>query len=376
MENKRGENSLRLGDRELKKLSSMLESGTPSGARQREHVRWSFCQTSTWLTIDHPGGSRQTLVVATRNLSRRGIGLLHSSYMYPGTRAEVTFVSGDGTPIRVTGEITRCVHVSGRVHEIGVRFDDEISIRDVLGLDPMLEAYSLEQVEPGSLHGRVLIVAGSEFEQQLIVKMLEQTSLDLQIAHDIERSCEKARDGCDLVVCDSVIISGEDGVDLVAALRSSGYDAPVIVIGSGSCSATRDDLRMVGANGYLGKPLNASRMLQAVGEFLIADGDGGPLYSNLGADNPMSELIGAFMRELPGLTLQVEKAMRDDNLDMALGACRTLGGSGSPLGFGELTDLALRAERALTESGSLRGGGSDLRALLIACRRVKHRPAG
>lgn len=376
MLNERGENSLRLGERELKKLASILDESSTSDSKKREHVRWDFCEINAGLTVDHPGGSRQTLVIATRNLSRRGIGVLHSSYMYPGTRSEITFASGDGEPLRVTGEVTRCQHVSGRVHEIGIRFDEEISIRDVLGLDPMLEAYSLEQVEPGSLHGRVLIVAGSEFEQTMIIKMLEATQLDIQVAQEIERSCEKAKDGCDLVVCDSVLASGEAGVDLVAALRSGGYDAPVIVIGTGSSASNRDDLRMVGANGFMSKPLDTKRVLQAVGEFLIADGDGGPIYSSLSAGDAMLELVGAFLRELPGLALNIEKAMRADDLESALSSCRTLSGSGSPLGFEEISELAIRAERALTDSNSLRGGGSDLRALLIACRRVKHRPTG
>lgn len=376
MHHERQENSLRLGERELKKLNGMLNHGAGEGAMKREHVRRDFCATRVGLTVDHPGGSRQTLIVATRNLSRRGIGILHSAYMYPGIPAEITFETGSGATLRVLGTVVRCGHISGRVHEVGVRFEEEISIRDVLGLDPMLEAYSLERVDPGSLHGRVLIVAGSEFEQQMIVKMLEDTALDIQVAQGIERACEKARDACDLIVCDEVIEGGELGSDLVAALRSSGFDAPVIVIGAGGGRMTRDDLRMAGASGFLSKPLSMKRMLQAVGEFLIADGDGGPIYSTLAQDDPMQELCGALLRELPRLALQIERAMRENEIDGALQACRTLSGSGESLGFGELTHLAARAERTLSESGSMRAGGSDLRALLIACRRVKHRPAG
>ncbi len=376
MPNQRRENSLRLGERELKKLAGMLEDGSTHNSKQREHVRWRFCEVHAGLVVDHPGGTRQTLVVATRNLSRRGIGLLHSAYMYPGTKAEVIFAAGDGEPVRVTGHITRCAHVTGRVHEIGVCFDEEISIRDVLGLDPMREAYSLEQVDPAALHGRVLVVMGSEFEQRMIVKMLEETNLDLRVAGDLGAVCEKAREGCDLILCDTTLQSGESGVDLLAELRSSGCDAPVIIVGVGADPSALDDLRMAGANGYLGKPLQASRVLQAVGEFLIADGDGGPIFSDLKSDDPMWDLVQAFMRELPGLALTIERAMRENDLASALGACRTLSGSGAPLGLDELSKLASRAEQSLTESGTLRGGGSDLRALLITCRRVKHRPTG
>jgi CheY-like chemotaxis protein len=362
--------------RELRKLADILDERGSLGAQKREHVRWSFCKTNVALTVDHPGGSRHALVVATRNLSRRGMSILHSAYVYENTRCEISFSSDDGEPLRVIGHVMRCNHVSGRVHEVGVQFAEEISIRDVLGLDPMLEAYSLESVDPAALHGSVLLVAGSEIEQRILVKMLESTSLDIKVANGTEDACEKAGRGCDLVLCDGMLRTGESGVDLVAALRDSGFDAPVVVIGTTADAAARDDLRMVGANGFLSKPLGTRRVLQALGEFLIADGDGGPIYTSLQGGDPLRELVDAFLRELPRLSQEIEKAMLGNDMEMALSLCRTLSGSGEPLGFAELTGLALRAEKSITETGTVRGGGADLRSLMIASRRVKHRPAG
>jgi len=378
------ENSLRLGARELNKLVSDLDQknaqeGSKQGAN-REHVRRGFCEPHAELIVDHPGGSRQALIVATRDLSRRGIGVLHSSFVYEGTRCEVSFRTGDGEPVRVHGRVTRCALLTGRVHEIGIQFDEEISIRDVLGLDPMREAYSLERIDPGALHGSVLVVAGSELEQRLIIKMLEETSLHIGVADGIERACEKAVGQSDMVLCDAAVGASETGVDLVTALRAAGYDAPIVVIGSGSGagsgpgSKSLDELRMAGASGYLSKPLTAGKLFQAIGEFLIADGDGGPMFSSLQNDDPMYDLVAAFLRELPRISLEIEAAMRGNDAEAALSACRALSGSGEPLGFKDLGDLAVRAEASVSATGSVRGGGSDLRALLIACRRVKNRP--
>lgn len=369
----RTENTLRLGERELGKLLNLMDAQAGQPSVKREHVRWAFRKTSVGLTLEQPGGSRQTVIVATRNLSKRGMSVLHSAYVYTGTKCEVSFEVAGREAVRIPGTVRRCEHVGGRAHEVGIQFDEEVSMRDLLGLDPMLEAYSLEHVDPQALHGTVLIAAGSELEQKLLLRMLEETNLTLQVGESIEQTLERAKKGADLVLCDAHLMSAESGCELVAELRASGFDAPVVVAGSGS-PGERDEVRMAGASGYLSKPFNEQRVRQALAEFLLSDSDGGPIYSSLDAEDPMNELISTFLRELPRLALALETSMRENDAAGALKACRVLSGTGRSLGFGELSDLAIRAESALGGDGGVRAGGADLRALLIACRRVKHRP--
>lgn len=370
------ENTLRLGQRELLKLVQAMDDGSDAQTSSREHVRWEFAKTRVELTVNQPGGSRQTMIVATRNLSRRGIGVLHSAYVYPKSVCEICFTLDDGERISVAGEVMRCTHVDGRVHDVGIRLQSEISTRDVLGLDPMLEAYSLEHVEPGSLHGTVLLMAGSELEQQILVRALEETNLTILVAEDEESAIQKIERGVDLMLCDSFLTDGSSGVDLVAELRGSGFDSPVIVMGSADAGQERDDIRMSGANGFLSKPVSAKRVLQALAEFLLGGGDGSPMYTSLSRSDPAMELMETFLRELPRLALELENSMKDNDLNQALRVCRVLQGTGEPLGFAELSELGARAERALTKSANARAGCAELRTLMIACRRVKYRKTG
>ncbi|WP_348234565.1 hypothetical protein, partial [Salmonella enterica] len=56
------------------------EQGTKS--RKRVHARWPFRKLNLQLDIQHPGGTATSLRVASRNLSRSGIGLLHSAFVH------------------------------------------------------------------------------------------------------------------------------------------------------------------------------------------------------------------------------------------------------------------------------------------------------
>lgn len=74
----------------------------------------------------HLGGPRTRVLAPGRDLSASGLGLFHSSYLHPGTQAGATLKTTDGEAFRVTGRVTRCTHVRGPVHEVGIILDAEI----------------------------------------------------------------------------------------------------------------------------------------------------------------------------------------------------------------------------------------------------------
>ncbi len=68
-------------------------------------------------------------MVAPRNLSRTGVSLLHGKLIYPGTRCVVGLHSMDGQRVPIHGNIIWCRFVTGRVHEHGVKFTDQLDLK-------------------------------------------------------------------------------------------------------------------------------------------------------------------------------------------------------------------------------------------------------
>ena len=68
----------------------------------------------------------QTHTVPPVDLSPNGMAFLHCSFLYPGSTIAATLRTRDGEQMSVTGKVMRCEHVSGRVHEVGVKLDHAI----------------------------------------------------------------------------------------------------------------------------------------------------------------------------------------------------------------------------------------------------------
>lgn len=367
-------NTLRLNQRELHKLLENYEQNeSGSQVPDREFVRWSYRVESVNLVIEHSSGNRVTLPVATRNISRGGISILHSAFMHPGTQCEILLKVPGGTTQTVPGTVRRCGHVSGRVHEIGIQFKQQISTKDLLGLDPLNEAYSLERVDPARLHGSVLLVTDSEMDRELYMTYLEDTNLDVSAADTIDVAVARVQKNADIVLAD-YYINDNTAPDLINALTEAGCDVPVVVLTSDKSEQALDAIRDSNAMGILTKPATKDRVLQSLAEFLHADGDGGPLYSTLTNEDPEYPLLNRFLSEISRIALNLEKASRDNEDTTCLKITRALSGTASPLGFPEVSDLALAAETQLAKGG-LKAAQHEIRALIVACRRIKSRPA-
>ncbi len=367
-------NTLRLGIRELHALLDKIERERPLSKNAcREFVRWEFRIVRADLTIEHTSGSKVTLPVATRNISRGGISILHSSFIYPGSVCNITAEFEGGNKLEINGTVKRCDHLGGKVHEIGIEFDKEVSTKELLGLDPMQEAYSLECIDPTGLHGTVLLITSSDLDQQLLIRLLEETSLSISVADTPETAVQRAKKGCELILTEFAI-EGHSASDILASLRGEGIDSPVLVMTSDTSQNVRDEMRMAGASGLITKPFTRERLLQALAEFLLADGDTGPLYSTLPTEDPAYEILSKFLSDLSRMILTLERSLQDSDYDNCLNICRSLACSAAPLGFESIGQLAVQTECALMQGTAVRDAAADIRQLIIACRRIKAKP--
>jgi CheY-like chemotaxis protein len=370
-------NTLRINSRQLDALVDKIDANSDSTVHpNREYVRWKFRKVTVVLTLESGGGNKKSLPVVTRNISSGGMSILHSAYVYPDSRCYVSFNSNDNEIVTMPGKVVRCGHIGGKVHEVGVQFDEQIGTRELLGLDPMEEAYSLERVNPELLGGTVLIVTGSEMDREILTQFLQETQMTIRVAATMDEAIERAKKGCDLIFADHTF--GEHTVvQLISGCREEGIDVPILVMTSDESAATRDTLRMAGASGYFSKPIDQQRLYQAIAEFLLNDGSGGagPLYTSLTSTDSAYSLLGNFYSNMPKLVVGLERAMRDGEYSVCCEICRTLAGTATPLGFEPVGDLALAADRALSKGSKVSDAALDIRSLLIACRRIRVTPA-
>lgn len=79
------------------------------------------------LHIESTLGNRSCPVLM-RNLSASGCAFVHVVFVYPKSKCRIELRTIDGERVLATGVVMRCTHVSGRLHESGVRFDQPIDV--------------------------------------------------------------------------------------------------------------------------------------------------------------------------------------------------------------------------------------------------------
>src|ERR1019366_10324054 len=109
------------------------------------------------------------------------MAFLHGGFLYIGTECWIVLPRLDGKGgIRVASTVVRCRHVSGRAHEVAVRFGEPIPVNDFVGHQQAEGAKSPD--EPLKLCGRVLYIADSVSDQALMKFQLDELGLQMRAA--------------------------------------------------------------------------------------------------------------------------------------------------------------------------------------------------
>ncbi len=77
---------------------------------------------------ERPG--KRTYSLIPRNISRTGMALLHGKFVYDGTICVLGLQALDGQVIPVRGKVVGCRLIRGRIHELGIRFDEPVEVSD------------------------------------------------------------------------------------------------------------------------------------------------------------------------------------------------------------------------------------------------------
>lgn len=369
--------TLRLSPMEVERVKRELEAESAGAAStKRVFQRWALDVRSVRMEVQHPGGASTNLNYVPRNLSREGIGVLHSSFVYAGTRCTVFLPHPTRGEVPVVGTVVRCRHFRGKVHELGVKFDQPIDVREFVGADDAEGCFTLENVAPESLAGGVLLVEPGAMDRALIRQHLKDTNVTVTSVESAAEALKRAAEGYDLVVAALKLPDG-DGLRLLEDLRNAGLLAPYLLLcGPDTTDADRERIRGAHPDGVLAKPVAAKAMLAAVGEFLIVrgkdlGGSGAAVYSTLSSRDPLAMHVPEYVHNLRVLGDQLSKAL--SALDA--GECRRIAaqiqGSAPTFGFGATAEAAGQALSALQATSSLGESSAAFRRLIAACRRVQ-----
>jgi CheY-like chemotaxis protein len=320
------------------------------------------------LRLDHPGGTATSLKVACRNISCGGIGLLHRSFIHPGTRAHVRLPHNRKGFIDVSAVIVRCLHRAGVVHEIGLAFDKPINMQEVVDADPFQECFSVEHVNPEELTGNILYIEDSAMDARLLKHFTRMTKLSVAIATNSADAIAAASKGVKAILLDFHLPDG-DAPALVTQLRAADVQAPIIAVTGDSSRATKERLQASGINAFLAKPLTEERVLRAIAEFLLSE-RWAAADSKSDIDTESREVMKkAFVEELHQIKDALVKSIGDNASMDVYAIIGRLGSSAKPLGFADIGAKADVATGSLSKTMACAASKKELDDFLAVCDR-------
>ncbi len=367
-------NTVNLSDRDLHKVLDAVDAAaTPGHQRNREFIRWPFRRSSVRIDFHSLGDSGQhtSLSVACRNLSRGGASVLHSSYIHVGVGCTLHLPVDEltGATLHVSARVARCVHVSGTMHEVGIAFDDTIDVRQFIERDPFEDSFSIERVDEASLAGTVVYIDDSAMDHKLVRHFLRGTQVRLRPANSIEEGHSLINEGCDLVLT-AYRIGDDTGLNLANTVRAQGVHVPVILATDESGPDLRRAIQASPVAAVLSKPLDQSRVLRALAEYLREAQSAGVVRSTLPADHPNFPLVETFAEDLKQQTTRLREYVQSDDTAGARSVCLQVSVSAPPVGFEGLGAMAKEAATALVR-GTVADAKPKLDALLGACGKVQ-----
>ena len=366
-------NTINFEQRALDDLLNELDDGPgeAEAAKRRDFVRWPFRQTSIKLRLTQALGMTSEMAVACRNLSCGGASLLHSSYLHPGSKVRIELPQLHGGFIEVDGEICRCKHVRGVIHEIGVKFARKIETKDYLASDEKSNRFSLERVEPERLQGTIVQIDDSPMDRRLIQHYLRGTQIRLRQTEDADEAFRWIQEGCDLAFIDVDLgPNRENGFAIIRRLREVSCSTPLVLL-------TADFDPALGARpehrteASLIKPVTQELVLRAIAEFLLMGAGTGPVYPTLAAGHPNLALIDGFLADLRTSAAALQASVDSGDAGRCRSMCSSIMGTAPAMGFPALGAAAEQAAAILATTNSVRESAAELRAVLAACDRVR-----
>ncbi len=332
----------------LKKLNQKPASTTEQSNPLRDHTRLEYHQPYLEIELETSDRSRRTITVATRNISRGGLSVLHSSYTYPGTLIRTQLDPIDGKPHTVTGKVVRCEHRGGVVHEIGIKLEAEIIVQEFIRPDITSCVRVHERVVPSTLQGNVLIVGKDPVIIPLLREYLQRTGIGYGFVENAKQALEKDLTRLDMIMC--CINSGDMiGPELARTLRENAYAGPVILMGDCPDESTRNMVRLSAADALVLSPITEKDILCAIADFLSTKLHISVL--NAIRKHNCSQTHGSLSIELAKLGIMLDQHTRNADPVQIFATCNKIKSIAPLLGLSTLRELSAAVGESIAATG-------------------------
>lgn len=361
----------------LDKMDNIARNGDPApsdaaGARvdeRRVHRRHTYRPPAVAIQVEHPGGGSARYLVGARNLSQHGVGLLHGGFLYDNAVCTVVLETRRRELLAFPGRIVTCRHVDGTIHELGVRFDQEIDIEtyfqlvEPIDLAPAATA-SQRQTLP-KLGGRMLYIDPSIAACDQASRYLTDQEMTAITARHLGAGLDAIkREAFDVVVCDADL----DGIaadEALTKIRSAGHAGPVAFV-TGKPDQARDSrLQELGADQIALKPLSKSRLHDLLNRCLNPSVERGP--SDL--ESLIQSHVDAMQRRIDALEGSI---IRGDIPNLRI-VCESIAHASSAEGHEALSLAANDALRTMHESGSTHAAMEAVRRVAELAQSIQSR---
>ncbi len=335
-------------ERLIEKLNDDSDYSKPDP--QRVFSRVAFVDPFVRVLIEGENSVRREMILACRNLSRGGVGLLHSTFMYPGTQMTVFLQRFDGTSPGLRGKVVRIQHRGGVVHEIGVKFDREINPRDYMSNDITDVSPSFERVAPEKLKGDVLFVNSSDEIKAQARQFLLETSLKFRFVDtlaDAMTECDKPQD---MILID-LDFKEMSGPELIKKMRIHGINCPIALIGTPGLGLSKSMVKVCGADSLIKTPMTQDALLRTLGEFILSAWDLNQLDKSRSRVDRATLVSLCF--ELNKLGVVMDQQLRVGDRVAIFGTCQKIRGLTLLVGMSGVAGMAERLAEKVADTTDL-----------------------
>ena len=322
-----------------------------AGADRRRGARHRYRLKGLIVDIHQPGGTTQSFLVPTRNLGAGGISFLHGGYLHRGTRCTAQLITAYNTWQSAEGTVVSCRYVEGRVHEVGVCFNERIDV---------------ESFVPDAVRRHVLLVDDSTAICRLVAAFLKQLNAEVTVAENRQAAVEVASEQVFDVVLMDLSMPVMDGFEALKELRGKGYGGIVVATTARTDAEDRERCLAAGFDGYLAKPFTKEAL-----KALLSGLEQEPLFSSLAGEAEMDELIQAFVKELGAKVRALEEALAGQAWEEVVELARGLKGEAGSYGFEPITEVASQVEESAREEGRSRDLQKQVKELVSLCKSAR-----
>ncbi len=208
--------TVRLDDAEVEEILNKLDADQRGvDPNKRVDARYQYRVKRCVVHLQAQGGGTTAYLVPTRNISATGLGFLHGSFVYPGSKCLIQLTTMHGTWHNVPATVVRCNYVTGRIHEVGVRF--------------------LETIDPSEFCAqaattRVLLVEDDPSITRLAKTLLKALNAEVSHAENGVPALEAASDQIFDVIMLDLDMPEMNGFDAAKELRNRGYSGRICAV--------------------------------------------------------------------------------------------------------------------------------------------------